>query len=197
MLAEERVSVSNNSRKRILALGILFIVALLFVMLFVQPYLGALHKSADYLDSARFQLTNNNKLLRKKEFYLDEIDRLEEIYSAEDVYLRSTKKSLATAEMQQIFKTLAERSKAKLVSTQAITEESDNNNSVGLSVRLKADIFSLQKLIYSIEAGSPSLVIKEMAINRGSRAIFRFNNTQSNSQTLDVRLQVFGYVDVK
>ena len=168
-------------------------------MLFVQPYLGALHKSSDYLDTARFQLANNNKLLLKKEFYLDEIDRLEETYDAEDVYLRSTKKSLATAEIQQIFKILAERSKAELVSTQTISEDSDseNNNSVGLSVRLKADIFSLQKLIYSIEAGSPSLVIKEIAINRGSRAIFRFNNSQSNSQILDVRLQVFGYVEVK
>jgi hypothetical protein len=163
----------------------------------MQPYMTALNKSVDYLETTRFQLTNNNKLLRKKEFYLQEINRLGDIYSAEDTYLRSTKKSLATAEIQQIFKNLAEKSKAELVSTQVTDIDVNNENSVGLSVRLKADIFSLQKLIYAIEVGSPRLIIREISIHRGNRAIFRFSGKGSSSQMLDVRLQVFGYVDAK
>ena len=189
------MQVSSNNRQRILALGILFIAVLLFILLFVQPYLGLLNKSAEYLDSMHFQSSNHARLLRKKDFYLDEIDRLEFTSQADDVYLQSTKKSLASAEIQQIFKRLAENSQAELISSQSIGEDVDGDNSVGLRVRLKADIFSLQKLIYQLETASPSLVIKEITINRGSRAIFKFSKANSKSQTLDVRMQVFGYLN--
>ena len=189
------MQVNSSNRQRILALGILLIAVLLFILLFVQPYIGLLNKSAEYLDSMRFQSNNNARMLSKKEFYLGEIDRLEFIRRTEDAYLRSTKKSLALAEVQQIFKGLAEKSQAELISSQSIGEDADGDSSVGLRVRLKADIFSLQKLIYQLETDSPSLVIKEITINRGSRAIFKFNNANSNSQTLDVRMQVFGYLN--
>ena len=111
---------TSSNRKRMLALGILCIAVLLFVMLFVQPYLLVLNNSVDHLDTMRFQASNNDRLLRKKEFYLQEMDRLDEINTAADTYLHSTKKSLATAEIQQIFKRLAETSQAKLISSQSI-----------------------------------------------------------------------------
>ena len=184
----------SKNRRRFLALGILLIVVLAVFTVLVQPYLYFLNASEEYLDAAKFEHFNNSKLLRKKDYYIESLAAMEDVYDDRDIYLKSSKRSLATAEMQDIFKQLANRSKAELISTQIIADEDNADNSIGLSARLRADIFGLQKLIYAIEAGSPRLNIKQVSIRRGGRAIFRYNNEQSSSQTLDVRLQVFGYV---
>ena len=185
---------NSTTRSRVLALGILVIVVLLVIMLIVNPYISALKSSEDYVSEQSFQLERNHKILNKREFYIDELDRLENAYSANDIYLRSSKSALATAEMQQIVKQLASKSDAELISTQS-TDESDELNAVGLSVRVKADIFGLQKFIYALEAGSPNLFIKEVLINRGGRAIFRHSNTESTNQSLDVTMRVIGYIN--
>ena len=188
----------NNStlRSRLLALGILVIVLLLMAMLVVNPYISLLKSSEDYVNDQSFQLKRNKILLSKREFYIDELDRLENSYSADDVYLSSTKNALASAEMQQLVKQLASSSDAELISTQSIDED-EELNAVGVSIRIKADIFSLQKFIYSLEGGSPNLFIKELLINRSGRTIFRHSNTESSSQSLDVSMRIVGYINNK
>ena len=78
---------NSNSRSRLLAIGILVIVILLFVTLFVNPYMYLHEKSKDHAESVALQLERNNKMLAKKEFYLDEIDRFDNDYSADEIYL--------------------------------------------------------------------------------------------------------------
>ena len=185
----------SKNRKRILALGVLLMIILAGFMFLIQPYLYLLNSSEDHLDAIRFEHANNIKLLRKKDYYLDNLAIMSDAYNSEDVYLESNKKSLATAEIQSIFKELAERSNAELISSQVTTDEVDTENSVGLNTRLRADIFALQRLIYEIESSSPRLVIKKVSIRRGGRAVFRYKNEESSSQTLDVRLEVFGYIN--
>ena len=185
---------SSSTRSRTLALGILVIVVLLAFLVIVNPYIGALKSSEDYVSEQSFQLNRNSKILSKREFYIEELDRLENAYSANDVYLRSTKSALATAEMQQLVKQLASKSDTELISTQSI-EEDEELNAVGLSIRMKADIFSLQKFIYDLEAGSPNLFIREILINRGGRAIFRHSNTESTNQSLDATMRIIGYIN--
>lgn len=185
---------NSTTRSRTLALGILVIVVLLVFLVIVNPYIGALQSSEDYVSEQSFQLNRNSKILSKREFYIEELDRLENAYSANDVYLRSTKSALATAEMQQLVKQLASKSDTELISTQSI-EEDEELNAVGLSIRVKADIFSLQKFIYDLEAGSPNLFIREILINRGGRAIFRHSNTESTNQSLDATMRIIGYIN--
>lgn len=185
---------SSRARNRLLALGILFILVLLFVMLVVNPYLGVLSASSDYVSDQAFQLQRGNKMLDKKEYYLDEIDRFQDSFSAEDIYLSSAKKALATAEIQQIIKRISSQSDAELISSQPVSADDAEVNRVGLSVRVRADIFSLQKLLYKIEAGKPNLFVEEIQIDRGSRTIFKFQNLESNNQSLNINIKLFGYI---
>lgn len=184
----------SSGRRRLLALGILLIVILAVVTILVEPYIGLYKKSVDHVDSLAFQLKQNNKAIGKQEFYLDEIDRLGSTHRAEEIYLRSAKIALATAEIQQILKKIAGKSGSELLSSQPIVSEELDQGRVGVQVRARADIFGLQKLLHGLEAGIPRLFINELTINRGSRAVFRFNNTESSNETLDVQLQVFGYM---
>lgn len=189
------MQLSNNIRDKLLALGVLLIALLLFFFVVVEPYISLLNTSEERVEDSAFQLNQAKKVISKKEFYVNEIERLESLHSEQTVYLKSTKKALATAEIQQILKRISANSKAELMSSQSISAESDEQNRVSLNVRVKADIFSLQKLLYALESGAPNLFIDKIQINRGGRAIFRFNNNESNNQGLDVSLQVYGYVD--
>ena len=187
----------DRPRGRLLALGILFILVLLFVMLIVNPYLGLLSASNDYVSDQAFQLQRGNKMLQRKEFYLDEIDRFQDSFDEEDIYLSSTKKALATAEIQQIIKRISSQSDAELISSQPVSSDEAEINRVGLSVRVKADIFSLQKLLYEIEAGKPNLFVDEIQIDRGSRTIYKFKSQESNNQSLNITMKLFGYIKNK
>ena len=189
------MQLSSKLRQRVLALGILLIALLLFFLLLVEPYMSLLNASEEHVADSAFQLNQANKIIRKKEFYNNEVERLESFYSEQTVYLKSTKNALASAEIQQILKRIATKSKAELLSSQAISSESTERNRVGLSVRVKANIFSLYELLYALESGVPNLFVDKILINRAGRAIFKFNNNELSNQGLDVSLQVYGYVN--
>ena len=184
----------SSGRRRLLALGILFIAILLIAIVFVEPYVLVLKKSADHVDSLAFQLAQNTKTIRKQDFYIDEIDRLASVYKEEEIYLSSEKLALASAEIQQILKRVADKSGSELLSSQPILSESEDQGKVGVQLRARANIFGLRKLLHGLEAGIPRLFINEISVNRGSRAVFRFNNTESTNETLDIQMQVFGYM---
>lgn len=184
----------SSGRRRLLALGILLIAILLVAAILVEPYVLALNKSVDHVDSLAFQVRQNTKAIRKQEYYSDEINRLGNAHSEDEIYLRSEKIALATAEIQQILKTIAGRSGSELLSSQPILGEQADQGRVGVQLRARANIFGLRKLLHGLEAGIPRLFINEITINRGSRAVFRFNDTESTNEILDVQMLVFGYI---
>lgn len=186
-------SLSSNRRK-ILALGVLLILLLLFAVVLVEPYIVAYKASVERADKLAFQIKQAKKAINKQEYYLQEIDRLGQAYSEEDIYLRSERIALASAEIQQIITSIAKTSGADLLSSQPIIDEKAKQGRVGLEIRARANIFGLRKLLHGVETRTPRLFITDITINRGSRAVFRFNNTESSSQTLDIGIQIFGYM---
>ena len=184
----------NTVRRRILALGILFIVLLLLAVVLVEPYFIAYKASVEHVESIAFQVKQSKKAIQKQQFYSDEIDRLGRAHSEEDIYLRSDRVALASAEIQQILKNVAKKSGSELISSQPVYGEQAEQSRVGVQLRARANIFGLRKLLHGLETGTPKLFINEISINRGSRAVFRFNDAESTSETLDIQMQVFGYV---
>ena len=186
----------SSGRRRFLALGILLIAVLAVMMLIVEPYLQLYATSVDHRDSLAFQLKQNSKTINKQEFYRDEIDRLGSTHSEQEIYLRSERIALATAEIQQMLKRIASNSGSELLSSQPIIDEQADQGSVAVQVRARANIFGLQKLLHGLEAGVPRLFVNELTVNRGSRAVFRFNDTESSNETLDIQTQVFGFMKI-
>ncbi len=181
-------------RRRILALGILLIVILLAALVFVEPYIAAYKASVEHVESIAFKVKQGKKAIQKQQFYSDEIERLGRASNQDDIYLRSKRVALASAEIQQILKNIAEKSGSELISSQPVHAEQAEQSRVGVELRARANIFGLRKLLHGLEAGTPKLFINEISINRGSRAVFRFNEAESTSETLDIQMQVFGYV---
>ena len=184
----------SNSRRKILALGVLLILILLATIVLVEPYIGIYNGSVERVDKLAFQVKQAKKAINKQEYYLQEIDRLGQAYREEDIYLRSGRIALASAEIQQIITSIAKASNADLISSQPIVDEQAKQGRVGLEFRTRTNIFGLRKLLHGIETRAPRLFVTDISINQGSRAVFRFNNAESTSQTLDIEMQVFGYM---
>ena len=181
-------------RRRMLAVGILLIVILLLAVVLVEPYIIAYNASVEHVESIAFKVKQSKKSIQKQQFYADEIERLSYVRSEDDIYLRSDRAALASAEIQQILKNIAKKSGSELLSSQPVFGEQTEQGRVSVQLRVRANIFGLRKLLHGLEAGTPKLFVNEISINRGSRAIYRFNDAESTSQTLDIQMQVFGYV---
>ena len=182
-------------RRRVLALGILLIVILVVAAVIIEPYIVAYKNSAEHLDEVTFRLKQDKKAVQKQNFYNEEIKRLSRIHGERDVYLRSDRMALATAEIQQILKSAANKSGAELISSRSLAaDDEEEPGKVGVQVRAKSNIFGLRKLLYSLETGRPRLFIAEITISRGGRAVYRFGKSESTNQSLDIQLQVFGYI---
>ena|GEM_PF-3406779 len=188
------MNLSDKSNGKVLALGILLIVLLLFYFILIEPYRLLLNASEERVQDTAFQLNQANKVISKKTYYKDEIERLKSLYDEQTIYLKSSKRALATAEIQQMLKRISAKSNAELLSSQATSSETEEANRVDLSVRIKTDIFSLQKLLYDLESGVPNLFVDRIQVSRAGRAVFRFNNAELSNQDLDVSLQVYGYL---
>ena len=184
----------SSGRRRFLALGILLIVILLMMVVVVEPYIQTYQSSVDHRESLAFQLKQNSKTINKQKFYREEIDRLGRTHSEQEIYLQSTKIALATAEIQQMLKRITGKSGSELLSSQPLIGEQEDQGRVAVHVRARANIFGLQKLLHGLEAGVPRLFVNELTVNRGSRAVFRFNNTESSNEMLDIQMEVFGFM---
>ncbi len=184
----------SDVRRRVLALGILFIVILVVAAVIIEPYIVTYKNSVEHLDEVTFRLKQDKKAVQKQNFYIEEIKRLSRIHGERDVYLRSDRMALATAEIQQILKSAAKKSGAELISSRSLADDEEEPGKVGVQVRAKSNIFGLRKLLYSLETGRPRLFIAEITISRGGRAVYRFGKSESTNQSLDIQLQVFGYI---
>ena len=182
------------TRRRLLALGILLIVILVVAVVVVEPYFVAYKDSVEHLDAVTFRVKQDKKAIQKQEFYVEEIERLSRIRGKRDTYLRSDRIALATAEIQKILKSTAQKSGAELISSRPLVEDPEDSGKVGVQVRAKANIFGLRKLLHGLEGGRPRLFIDEITVSRGGRAVYRFGTSETTNETLDIQIYVFGYI---
>ena len=189
------MGLTDKRRKRYLALGLLVIAVLLFYVLVVESYVSALHSSKEHVADLEFQMQRDTRLIDKKNYYQSMIEQLSDTYVQDEIFLKSTKSALATAELQQMLKTIANKSEAEVLSSQA-SGGLKENQTVSIRARIRTNIFGLQKLLYYLETSTPYLFIDEISINRGNRSIFRINKrTESNNQLLDVDMNIYGYIN--
>ena len=185
----------SNLKSKSIAISILLIVGLLIYTLLVEPYIYILDASTERLDSILFQYERSKRIIEKREYYNNKIAQFSSNVNVGEIFLVNNKPSLAGAEIQNILKNTARKSGVDLISSQSVDTDSALNGVIALKVRARSDIYGLQKFLFSLESGSPTLNISEISINQSSRSIFKFNNTQSKRQTLNFNMNVYGYID--
>jgi general secretion pathway protein M len=117
---------------------------------------------------------------------------LKKALAAQDGYLKATNDSLVAAEMQQLIKTIADRSGAELKSTQILpTREEKGFRRVTARVELVGSTNVLERVWYDMESGVPFLFVDNFDIEAQQE---RSRDRSAPPRiALDVRFEVSGF----
>jgi general secretion pathway protein M len=89
-------------------------------------------------------------------------------------YLKNTRPTLATAELQSYVESLITRNGGKLVSTQVVPEDKDQRfPRSAIRVNLRGSVDSLRDLLYALESGRPLVFIESLTVTTSATRVVR------------------------
>jgi general secretion pathway protein M len=158
------------------------------------PY-GAVMESYDrQIDRLNKKLDIQHAIVRDGEKARGQQRMLERIESANGFFLTSNEPALASAELQRRVKLVIEQSGGTIVSSQMLGEKNQNKvEQVLLRVQMRCGVEELQKVLHTLEAQSPVLLLDNILVGaRPTGGIIQGKGTTSQQQ-LDVRFDVAGF----
>jgi general secretion pathway protein M len=185
-------------------------IALLFVLIFgcyllvINPYIGLINGYRSEIASLGDKIERFNALVKQKDAFQRQLIAVKNNRAASQYFIKARTITLASAALQQKIKQVVQAQNGQLVSTQvslpvnslATENEKQNLRDRGVSVKvsMKATIESMYRVFYTLESGSPLVVIDNVSISRIHQGR-RLNASSSQSQELlDVRYTVFAHM---
>lgn len=185
-------------------------VALLFVFVFgcyflvINPYIGLINNYRSEIVSLDDKIELFNALVKQKDAFQRQLTAVKSNHATSQYFIKAKTITLASAALQQKIKQVVQAQNGQLVSTQvslpvnSLATENDKQNSrdrgVSVKVNMKATIESMYQIFYTLESGSPLVVIDNVSISRVHQGR-RLNVSSSQSQELlDVRYTVFAHM---
>jgi hypothetical protein len=182
-----------ESKHKLYAAILLFIALLVLFFMVVLPMVALYSSTKEEVASLQHRLSQYQAISKKTSGLSNKLSKLEAFNEDQDYYFDDGKAALVSAELQGIIKDVLNAQGAKILSTQPVTSGSQDERQIKVSVHCRADVISLQNLIYELESHVPVLIIDKINIGRGYRTTFR--NQQSNtSDALDIRFDVSGFL---
>ena len=185
-------------------------VVLLFVFVFgcyflvINPYIGLINTYRSEIVSLGDKIERFNALVQQKDAFQRQLVAVKNNRAASQYFIKAKTITLASAALQQKIKQVVQAQNGQLVSTQvslpvnSLATENENQKShdrgVSVKVSMKATVDSLYQVFYTLESGSPLVVIDNISISRVHQGR-RLNVSSSQSQELlDVRYTVFAHM---
>ncbi|UTW12185.1 type II secretion system protein GspM [Marinobacterium rhizophilum] len=190
----------SSQRSRLLAVGLLFIVLLLLVLI-VRPVLGTYLGYGERIESLQNQLSIYQRLAAG---LADDEARLAALQAAEpvaDLYLPQNKPALAAAHLQQYLHSQVGRGGGQVISTQILSSgEAGPLQTIAIQVHMRGELDDLVNLFYSLESGKPALFAENVTVlanpRRQTRVVRRGGRRVETGQSvpaLDIRFDLTGF----
>ncbi len=178
---------------RALALTILLVILWLVFVLAVNPIVSAYRTTGDELDRTVEQLARYQNVSKAYPKLKQQMDVLSRRHAASGVYLAGTTDALAAAELQEDVGQTIEANGGALRSIQILPTSADGEfRKVTVRVQLTANLPSLARILYSLEAAKPFVFIDNLDIK--NRRVRRTAKEQNDNPELVVRFDLFGYL---
>jgi len=179
---------------RIVALALLVAAVALPYRLVVQPLQAEYASLTEAAASRQDMLDRYRRLADSREALRAQLARLQDEPSSQGGYLSGESETLVAAELQNLVRTIVERSGGKLESTQILPATTEGAfRRVTLRVRMAADSEGLFRILYDLESMLPYLFLDSLDIVSRDRR----GSGQAKSQgagTLSISYDVFGYM---
>ena len=181
------------AQNRMLAVALLISVVLGAYGLVVAPLAGQYRSYENRIADLEARLTHLRRIASAQVITEQKLAALERTQPATDYYLKSTKRALASAELQRYIKKTVDGSGGQLVSSQVMpARTAEGFASVTVKVHMRGDISALRQVLYRLESGKPVLFIDELSVSARQRRNVRSRATRAE-QPLNVEFRITAY----
>jgi general secretion pathway protein M len=185
-------SLSLRSR-RFVAVGLLALVLLALYSFVVGPLLADYADSRHEVADSRAALAHYQEIGRDIPDLKQQLDALHRQGATGAGYLDGRNETLVAAALQERLKGAVVQTGGRLTSTQVLAStEKGQTRRVVVRGQMQMSIAALQRVLYTLESGSPYLFIDNLDVRPilGSRA----PGTADSDALLDVHFDVYGYM---
>ncbi len=182
---------NNPHYQRWLAVGLLLAVVLVFVLAVLMPLLSSGLTYHDEKNDLLFRLQRQQKIAARKNSVVKNLEDLTAQFQEQGYFSNRDTEALASADLQNIVKTVIAEAGGQLTSTQGLPGQTDKGfNRVAVRVRMTGNIETLRTVLHSIAANVPVLIVDQLDITpvRGIRN--RTSNKLEPSAQLNVSFEV-------
>jgi len=178
--------------QRVLAVGLLVVIIMLFIFTLVIPLLSAGIEYRESRDELAFRLQRYKTIAAKKDQVLADSQQIKQQYQQQQYFSTHDTVALASADLQKKIKSAIANKGAQLTSTQVLPVKNENKLSyVTIKVRMSGTIEQLRTIIYLLETAKPLVILDQIDIrpvrgkrNRKTRKIEASNQLNINFQAI-------------
>ncbi len=180
-------------RSRMLAVGLLIAVALGSYGFVVAPLAGRYQAFEDDIAELAARVSHLRRIASAGAMTEDRLAALKRAQPAGDYYLTSTKRALASAELQRHVKEIVNARGCQLVSSQVMSSEPEEGfGSVAVKVHMRGNIAGLQEVLHRLEGGKPATFIDDLSVSVTHRRRVPSRSPQGQ-MPLNIQFKVTAY----
>jgi general secretion pathway protein M len=189
----------NQRQQSLLALGILVAVLLLFYVVIIMPVLEKRSAFHEKLDELQLQNTHFANLISQRGLIMEDLARLRQEQTSMPEFLEDKTEALAAADLQNKVKTIIESHDGNLISTQVLQRENSGTfPEIRISIHVSASLEKLRNVIYTLESGTPTLLIDNLNMQKRYTSMARRSGPMPGAEAvedlIEARLEVIGYI---
>ena len=150
---------------RWLAVGLLFFVVLLFVLVGIVPFWFESAELNEQKEELAFRLQRYERILANRSAVSGNREEIRKQFNSQGYFNQQATPALASAALQKLVKRAITNSGGQLTSTQALADKKqDRFIQVQVKVRMTGTINALQNALYQLEGAKPLVIINSMDI---------------------------------
>ena len=186
--------------RRFAAVGLLVLVVLTVFFYGLVPLAQGYVDRANEVAILDKRLSSMRALIANQDLVDEELSRLESLNANGEIFLPGNKATIASAKLREFISDIVKTSGGSLVSTQEYqTLSLDTASAVGLRVQFNGQTNHLTSLLYQLESARPLLFVDEITVTssaaqHNTQRSSRVSAWRSQSMTLTVKLDIFGYM---
>lgn len=181
-------------QRRTVALALTVLLVVLFYVMLLDPVAEKYRHYDDKLAELSYRLYQYETLAKGRASHQRLLNQVKRRDLAKQYYLAKRKPALASAELQQRVKRVVDRSEGELISTQVVSgQRGDRSPKVTVKVRIRSDIRTLQKMLYTLETSRPILFLDNVVIQAGRARRRAGSSGKTGGKQLTINFDVSGY----
>jgi general secretion pathway protein M len=170
-----------------LALGLLFGLVVLIIVIVVMPLISMTRDYQDHVEDLEFRLNRLQKVSAERKQLVARLEQQKSGDKSDETFLPTEAASLASADLQSKIKEAISNAGGELTSTQVIPEHDEEQfTRIGVKVRMNGSSPILKQVLYRFESAKPYLFVENLNI----RPIRVPRNPNQKNQVMPDKLSI-------